>query len=198
MNRDSEPRGRYRCIRRGAHNSGHPIVRLRRSTPPLAQCGARSGGQPRGLRSDGGRTRSPSGEPAPSLEVANCITNVLIHTIRCADAQDLRRKRERDGIHTAIKCDERGVASDTDLGMDVVAVRAVVAAPNDVQKSKVSSHARARWCKEDTGTRLTRPAVDRRILDAARVGRLRRVVIIGKHQIQVMRTERQDQGAHVL
>ena len=34
-------------------------------------------------------------------------------------SQDLRRKRERDRIHTAIKCDERGVASDTDLGMDV-------------------------------------------------------------------------------
>ena len=112
--------------------------------------------------------------------------------------QDLRRKSKQTEADAPQHATSEPRASDTDLGMDVVAVRAVVAAPNDVQMSKVSSHARARWCEEDTGTRLTRPAVDRRVLDAASVGRLRRVVIVREHQVQVMRTQRQDQGAHVL
>ena len=114
----------------------------------------------------------------------------------------------RDRIHTAKKCDERGVASDTDLGMDVVAVRAVVTAPNDVQMSEVSSHARARWYKEDTGAQPRiavadsrrsglRPAVDRRIFHPTSVGRLGGVVVVREHQVQVMRAERQDQGAHI-
>ena len=57
-----------------------------------------------------------------------------------------------------------------------------VAAPNDVQSQGfVARPIRAHQDRHASA----RPAVDRRVLDAASVAPRRRVVVIGKHQIQM-------------
>ena len=53
------------------NNPGHQIVRLRRGTAPRAQCGDCPGSQSCGFCRACGRTRPPSGVPAPPLEVAS-------------------------------------------------------------------------------------------------------------------------------